>query len=250
MHWQRRCLKNLQKRPQLWINTEACLISTGTAYGQAFLKIRHAAVRWLNRCQARWKIRTPLWGLSTSEKTAQRTAADALALSQQGQAASWRAASRIGLTCCGGRKADASWQENGWQENLPKRYVFHVGILCFIWSNYRTSLFLTSCICNALIIMISFTTFIWWLCISVVWNGANCWPRRSKTSELTVATWDYSGSQKRELYCNLDFLIPWQNKTAHLSPRLCRLVKKKNIPPHFFFLLRHLLFASALLSPT
>lgn len=217
MHWQRRHLKNLQKRPQLWINTEACLISTGTAYGQALLKIRHAAVRWLNRCQARWKIRTPLWGLSTSEKTAQRTAADGLALSQQGQATSWRAASRIRLMRCAGQEADTSWQEN-----LPKRYIFHVGILYFIWSSFWTSLYLTSCVCNALIIMINFTIFIWWFCIFAVWNGANCWLRR-RTSGLDVATWDYSGSQKRELYCNLGFLIPWQNKWAHLSPRLCSL---------------------------
>lgn len=118
---------------------------------------------------------------------------------------------------CGGREADTSWQEN-----LPKRYIFHVGILYFIWSSFWTSLYLTSCVCNALIIMINFTTFIWWLCISAVWNGANCWLRR-RTSGLDVATWDYSGSQKRELYCNLGFLIPWQNKWAHLSPRLCSL---------------------------
>lgn len=82
-HWERRCLKDLQKRQQLWINTQACLMSTGTAYGQALLKIWYAAVRWLNRCQTLWKIRTPLWGLSTSENAACRTAADGLASSQQ-----------------------------------------------------------------------------------------------------------------------------------------------------------------------
>lgn len=108
-HWERRRLKNLQKRQQLWINTQACLISTGTAYGQALLKIWYAAVRWLNKRQTLWKIRTPLWELSTCENAACRTAADGLAPSQQAQNTVWRAASRIGLIGCRGWEADTSW---------------------------------------------------------------------------------------------------------------------------------------------
>lgn len=167
MHWQGRCLKDLWERQQLWINGEACLILTGTAYGQALLKIQQAAVRWLNRCQTQWKIRTLLWGLSTSENAAQRTAADGLAVSQQGQATSWRAASGIRLMLLGtGGRCELT---KGWLSGaaaIPRGVSAMLGYRSQTDRVTWTSL--TNCICNASLFMISFIILIWWLYISGV----------------------------------------------------------------------------------
>lgn len=148
MHWRGRCLKDLWKRQQLWINGEACLILTGTAYGQALLKIQQAAVKWLNRCQTQWKIRTPLWRLSTSENAAQRTAADGLALSQKGQATSWRAVSgiRLVLLVTGGRcELTKGWLSGA--AAIPRGVSALLGCCSSTVQVTETFLSLTNCIC-------------------------------------------------------------------------------------------------------